>query len=65
MFGCRENDNPCQLVNLLRSYGVKGVKPNAWLQRERQSLSTNKAYYSPLPLERGWGEAGYSWGEAF
>ena len=54
MLGCRENDNPCQLT--------RHTTP---LSPRRGAGGEAKAYHSSLPLERGWGEAGYSWGEAF
>ena len=48
--------------------GVGGEAFTFWRGLRGEALSTNNAYYSPLPLERGWGwgfslsERAWGWG---
>ena len=58
MLGCRVNDNPCQLVKELRSYGVKELSQMLG-RRENDNPCQLTRYITPLFPRRGVG------GEAF
>ena len=55
MLGCRVDENLCQLVKELRSYGVKELSQMLGCRENDNPCQLTRHITPPLPSERGWG----------